>query len=119
MKKLIATTLIAATLVGCATRGANYVPLVDTKGRDAATLDRDTTECQHFATQRADAATGAVVGAIFGALLGAALMPGGYRNYGARQGIIAGGLGGAFGANESQETIIKRCLAGRGYSVLN
>lgn len=119
MKKLIATTLIAATLAGCATRGANYVPLVDTKGRDAATLDRDTAECQHFATQRADAATGAVVGAIFGALLGAALMPGGYRNYGARQGAIAGGLGGAFGANDSQETIIKRCLAGRGYNVLN
>lgn len=110
---------IAIALSGCATRGANYVPVVDTKGRDQTALAVDITDCQLYAAQRADAATGAVVGAIFGALLGAALMPAGHQHWGAQQGAIAGGLGGAYGANDSQETIIKRCLSGRGYSVLN
>ena len=120
MKKLITVALITTILCGCATRGANYIPLVDTKGKDATTLDRDTTECQHYATQRIDAASGALVGAIAGALLGAALGAGTrYRNNFAQQGAIAGGVGGGFEANQTQESIIKRCLAGRGYNVLN
>ena len=117
--KLITLTLAAILLTGCATRGANYVPVVDTQYRDVSRLAIDTSECQQFSNQRADAATGAVVGVLFGALLGAALMPRGYESYGARQGAIAGGVGGAYQANETQETIIKRCLSGRGYSVLN
>lgn len=119
MKKLITFFVASLLLSGCATRGANYTPLVDTKGHDGAQLANDTAECQAFATQRMDAASGAVAGAVVGALIGAFLMPRGYRNYGAGQGAIAGAAGGALGANDTQETIVKRCLSGRGYSVLN
>lgn len=102
-------------------RRANYVPLVDTKGRDAAQLSADTRECQAFAHQRMNAADGAAVGVAAGAVFGALLMAavGGSSRDGAWVGALSGGARGAIGANESQENIVKRCLAGRGYNVLN
>ena len=119
MKRLIAAILSATVLAGCATRGANYVPLVDMKGKDQQQFNIDVTECQTYAKQRMDAADGAVAGAVVGALLGALIAPRGYRNQVAGRTAIAGAAGGAAGANENQETITKRCLAGRGYNVLS
>ena len=119
MKSLVTTALTVVFLVGCATRGANYVPVVDTKYKDPAALQNDTRECQQYALQRANAEQGAIAGALVGALLGAVIAPRGQRNYVAGQGALIGGAGGAASANETQETIIKRCLAGRGYNVLN
>lgn len=119
MKCLVTTALTVVLLVGCATRGANYVPVVDTKYKDPAALQNDTRECQEYAKQRLDAAGGAVAGAIIGALIGTALSPRGYRNEMAGYGATAGAISGGAQANETQEVIIKRCLAGRGYNVLN
>jgi outer membrane lipoprotein SlyB len=119
MKRLAVAALVVLTMAGCATRGANYQPLIDTKGRDQAQLAQDTSECQVFAKQRMDAASGAVAGAVLGAVIGALLMPHGFRNQGAGYGALFGGASGAGSANDTQETIVKRCLAGRGYSVLN
>lgn len=115
----IAAIAILAMISGCATTGANYVPLVDMRGKDNATFSVDLQECQAYARQRMDAASGALVGAAIGALFMAALAPRGYGHYAARQGAIVGAAGGAVGANENQETITKRCLAGRAYNVLN
>lgn len=117
--KTIASIVIVLMLAGCATSGANYRPVVDLHNRDPGRYQTDLSECQAYATQRMDAASGAVAGAVAGALLGAFLTPRGSRNYVAGRGAVLGGLAGAGGANETQETIVKRCLAGRGYSVLN
>lgn len=127
--RLIAAALAASLLAGCASapRGADYVPLVDLRGKDAAQLATDTAECQVYARQTMDAAEGAataaIAGAIVGALIGAALGGNGYRNewaaYGAAYGAAGGAVTGAVQANDTQESITKRCLAGRGYSVLN
>jgi outer membrane lipoprotein SlyB len=95
------------------------VPLVCTKGHDPSAVTQDTLECQQFAKSALDAASGAVAGAIGGALLMAILMPRGYRNFGAGQGAAIGGVAGAAQANDTQESIVKRCMAGRGYNVLN
>ena len=112
--------LIAALLAsGCATRGAGYVPVVDTKYKDPIALQQDLVDCQRFATQRMDALSGAAVGGLVLGILGAVLMPRGFRNSGFAVGAVAGAAGGAAGANDTQETIIKRCMAGRGYNVLN
>ena len=119
MQKLISVLVISAFVTGCATRGANYQPMVDTKNKSAAAIAQDTMECQQFAKKTMDAASGAVAGAIAGAVLMALIMPHGYRNYAAGQGAAAGAVAGAASATDTQETIIKRCLAGRGYSVLN
>lgn len=119
MKKLITITFAVCLLAGCATRGDGYVPLVDMQGQSQDRFDTSLSQCQAYAKQRMGAAGGAVVGAVLGALIGAVLMPKGYQNYGAGQGAIAGGLGGAASTNDTQETIVKRCLAGRGFNVLN
>ena len=115
----VTVLLIAALISGCASTGANYVPLVDMQGHDYNSFAKDTQQCQAYARQRMDAASGAVAGAIIGALFMAAVSPRGYRNYSAGQGALVGAAGGAVAANDNQETIVKRCLAGRGYSVLN
>ena len=119
MQKLVATIAALALLTGCATRGAGYVPLVDTQGKQQDALDNDVAQCQQYAQQRASAGTGAIIGAVIGGLLGAALAVKGYRNEVAGRTAAFGALGGAAEATETQETIIKRCLAGRGYNVLN
>ena len=119
MFKVIISIVSIAMLAGCATSGANYVPLVDMKGKDQQAFNADVIECQAYARQRMDAASGAAAGAVAGALLGALIAPRGYRNLVAGHTAIGGAAGGALAANETQETITKRCLAGRGYNVLN
>ena len=119
--KLTCLALSAAMLSGCASmgRGSSYVPLVDTQGKDATVLATDIAECQAFARQRADAAIGAAAGAIAVGLLGAFLAPRGYRNQVAGRAAVLGALGGGSEAGNTQEDVIKRCLSGRGYVVLN
>ena len=112
---------LCVSMTGCASmgRGSSYVPLVDTAGKDASTLAADVQQCQEYAKQRANAETGAMVGAIAVGLLSAFLAPRGYRNQVAGRGAVLGAIGGAGEAGGTQEDVIKRCLAGRGYNVLN
>lgn len=81
--------------------------------------NRDLVECQQFANQRMSALQGAAAGAVLGAILGHVLAPRGFESSWQRRGAIAGGLGGAAGTNDTQESIIKNCMSGRGYKVLN
>lgn len=117
--KTIATLAAAALLAGCATRGAGYVPLVDMQGKEDAQFASDLTQCQAYARQRIDAASGAAIGAVAVGILAAVLAPRGWRNEVAGRGALLGGVSGAAGATDTQESITKRCLAGRGYNVLN
>lgn len=119
--KFIPALLIAAMAAGCATTGANYVPVVDLKAsnKTAEQMGTDLRECQAFATQRANAAQGAMVGAVVLGLLGAALAPRDYRSNVGNRTAIVGAVAGAGEANETQQQIVSRCMAGRGYSVLN
>lgn len=124
MKKAIAAIISAAVLSGCATgpTGANYRPLVDSRGAAAANYERDLFECQSFARQRAGAAESAMGGAIAGALLGVALgaiVGGGIRNEMAGIGALTGGLQAAGQGEGTQRDIIRRCLAGRNHTVLD
>lgn len=119
--KLFTTLILTAVLAGCATSGAEWVPIVDLRTGQSGNFSNDLASCQGFARQTANAAqgaaTGAIAGAVFGALLGAAfgVNPGEMAKFGA----ISGAVNVAGRAEESQRTIISRCLAGRGYSVLN
>ena len=122
MNNRLTTLALALALSACAAqpRGADYVPLVDMRGKkNDAQFAGDLGECQAHARQRQDAANGALAGAVVGALLGAFLAPSGYRNEVAGRAAGLGALGGAAQASETQETIVKRCLAGRGYNVLD
>jgi uncharacterized protein YcfJ len=120
----LAAALLAAGLAGCAD---TYQPIVDSQGTDRAAYERDLAECRELARRASPAgdvakgglvggAIGAAVGAVVGALTGnvgraAAIGAAG----GATGGILRGGLRGG----ERQKRIIRRCLRGRGYQVLD
>jgi outer membrane lipoprotein SlyB len=123
--KRTSAVLIAALLCGCAGTGQNYRPLVDTQSsrNSGANFEADLFQCQQYATQVADAAqtalAGAIVGALIGAAFGAAIGHGVSRNDMAAFGAASGGVQGAAAGEEGQRSVIRRCLAGRGYSVLS
>lgn len=115
-------TIAILVLTGCA--GANVRPIVDLKGKDQATYDNDLQQCQSYATQQSGAATTGAMAAAGGAVLGAALglVAGGNRTGIAQTagvGGVIGGAGGMFEGNKAQENVVKQCLRGRGYNVLN
>ena len=152
MKKVIATlTLIALT--GCATQQANNMGAAASSGAykftshpdqwlDPIALPQDGRDKYYaqfpvcvesanrlvnaIARDQANAASAAVAGAIAGALIGALLMPRGFRNYGATQGAIAGGVGAggetiirnAADAERKFDNAMGLCLRNAGFSLL-
>lgn len=124
-KKIIYATLAAfltLSVGGCANTGANYRPIVDNKGVDLNRYESDLRECQSYATQTASAgesaAAGAAAGAILGAVLAAAAGRGYSRSSTAGVGAVSGAVGAGAEGERNQRNIINRCLAGRGYRVL-
>jgi len=123
MNKLFALcSFVVIAALGCA--GANVRPLVDMKGVNDAAYEKDLQECQAYAKEQSGmgetAAKGAGAGAIVGGLLG--LVTGSNTTgivQAAGAGAVIGAAGGAFTGNQSQEAVVKRCLSGRGYKVLN
>ena len=122
MHKIAAIITAGAMLTGCATSGAHYSPMIDARS-NGGNYPNDMAECQSYAKQQAGAGATAAAGAIVGALVGVAFMAlaggKGYRNEAAGIGALTGGLQGAAVGEGSQRDIIRRCLAGRGYTVLN
>jgi hypothetical protein len=102
-------------------------PVVDTQGVDPARYQADLADCQRYANSvnptnetLKSGAIGALGGAALGAALGAAT---GSPGIGAAMGATAGagaGVGyGALSSTSEQDRIVKNCMAGRGYRVLN
>ena len=116
---LAAVVATIGLLAGCAT----YRPMVDMRDvTDRDQYERDIADCQNYAgsvSPGASAGAGAIFGAILGAALGAAV---GDREvaveaarFGAVEGAVAGGAAGA----GTQVQIVRNCMSGRGYLVLN
>ena len=121
-KLVVLISLVVMVVAGCA--GADVRPIVDMKGVNEATYENDLKECQTYAQQQSGmaetGAKGAGAGAVVGGLLG--LVTGGNKTgilQAAGAGAVIGGAGGAYSGNQSQEAVVKRCLSGRGYRVLN
>ena len=116
------SALVITSTVGCATTGANYRPIVDNKGVDLNRYESDLHDCQGYATQTASAgesaAAGAAAGAVFGAVLAAAAGSRYSRSSSAGVGAVSGAAGAAAQGETNQRNIIRSCLAGRGYKVL-
>jgi hypothetical protein len=112
---------IAATLLlsGCAVE--QYRPVVDS-GVSQGDYEADLSDCQQLAAHRpaaASAAGGAVAGAVLGALLGvAAGLRGDDVGRVAAWGAANGGINGAAYGVAEQQAIVDRCMAGRGYNVV-
>jgi hypothetical protein len=109
-------TILAAGLTGCA---AQPDPIVDMKGVDTDAFAQDWDECEVYTEEIIIAkgvakgtATGAAVGAIAGAI-------GDDVGEGAGYGALYGGTRSGLDADRAKQRVFKRCLAGRGYRVLN
>jgi len=122
--KLQFLPLITVTLIGCASiedLTANN-PIIDTLGVNLTQYNHDLADCQQYANEvdiaqkaAVGAASGAAVGGVFGAVLGNSDTV----QRGAGVGAIGGGTRGIRQGIRERERIIKRCLIGRGYRVLN
>lgn len=112
-----ALILSVALLAGC----ASYRPIVDTRGVDMNRYETDLAGCQQYADQVSPAGH-ALVGAAAGAGLAAILaaVSGGRIDSGSSarmSGVLGAAAGGGHGA-EAQVNVIRNCMRGRGYSVL-
>lgn len=115
MKKLILIWFLFTA--GCAT----YTPMIDfsTSTAQPDRYQQDLSECQAYA-DRVSVGQGAVIGAAVGAVLGAAVYAafGLHAGNGAAFGAGVGALNGAGRAGMSQVDVVRRCMQGRGYTVL-
>ena len=97
-------------------------PIVDTKGVNMAQYELDLKECSTFSedisTGKSIAkgvATGAAVGAVIEAITDNARS----RRDAIEVGAVSGGAKSGIRAVQEKEQIVRRCLRGRGYKVLN
>ncbi len=120
--KTLAIVAATALLVGCATK-----PLIDPKGsKNPANYYADEMECQRIADEistTTEVAKGALIQGGLSAVLGAALAKGTISPAtGAGIGMLSGSIVGAGSAAVStyqrKQKILRNCLSGRGYSIL-
>jgi hypothetical protein len=117
---IISLTVVVLATAACTTTDEI---IIDRKGVDMARYAVDKAECEAYAEEvrtGEKAARGAASGAVLGGAVGA--ITGGSRDSAARGAGVGAVGGGARGASEGQReevAVVKRCLRGRGYKVLN
>lgn len=113
--------LLGATLLASGCASTKRV-VVDDKGIDQAAYQRDLAECDAIADQVStgrDAAGGAVGGAVIGGALGAIFGNSSTAGRMAGGGAVVGGASQAGEAEREKGQVLRNCLRGRGYRVLN
>ncbi|MBT5484316.1 MAG: glycine zipper family protein [Gammaproteobacteria bacterium] len=124
MKYLYLIMLFACLLSSC--RQVDGIignrPIVDTKGLDPEVYEADLLDCYTFADEvqtGKKVATGTATGAVVGGVIGAATGNSDTAKRGAGIGAASGTLSGAGSAMQERQRVVKNCLSGRGYLVLN
>ena len=115
----LAMLLLALCLAGCTTTDEI---IIDRKGVDPARYEQDLAECRTYSEEvktGEKAARGAASGAVVGGLIGAAVGNSSDAQRGAGAGAITGGARGLSEGERDQVEVVKQCLRGRGYRVLN
>ena len=116
----IGFALFACLLAACTTTDEI---VIDRKGVDMGRYAQDKAECETYAEEvrtGAKAARGAGTGAIAGGVLGAIIGDSSEAAArGAGAGAVSGGVRGAIEGERQEVQVVKRCLRGRGYRVLN
>ena len=125
MLKLWLSVAFAVLLAGCANGyryGAPQEVIIDTLGVDPYQYEVDLADCKDYAAN-IDVSTrtveGAAEGAVVGAVLGAVVGNSNTTKRGAGAGAVLGGVKSNERARHDQRQIVKRCLKGLGYKVLN
>lgn len=110
------TLLLALCAAACA---ANPDPIVDMRGVDPVLYEQDLADCKQYTRQiqtEVGVAKGAAGGAVVGGAIGAI---GGDTGKGAGVGAVAGGAKSAQLNEREKQRVVKNCMRGRGYKVLN
>ena len=112
------------SLTGCAANQPfNDEPIIDRKGVDMNQYYADKADCEAYAAEvrtGEKVARGAVAGAVVGGAIGAIVSRGhNSAERGAGVGAVTGGVKGAQEGIRESERVVKQCLRGRGYRVLN
>lgn len=96
--------------------------IIDRKGVDEARYQADLAECRSYADEvrtGEKAVKGAASGAVVGGLLGAAVGNSDDAKRGAGAGAVTGAAKGVSSGERDKVKVVKQCLRGRGYRVLN
>ena len=125
MFKLSLSAATVVALCGCC-NGYDYSApdnvIIDTLGVDPYEYQVDLADCEKYAHQISvseKTTEGVVQGAVVGGVLGAVLGNSDTAKRSAGAGAVLGGVKGNQRARHEQDRIVKRCLKGRGYRVLN
>lgn len=119
MKYLVAAVTVVLVLTGCTTTDEI---IIDQKGVNMSAYQDDLAECQSYAREvrtGEKAAKGAASGAVVGGVIGAITGGSSGAATGAGVGAVGGGARGVNEGERSEVQVVKRCLSGRGYRVLN
>ena len=127
MTKNLITALFLITLSGCVANSSGSIfesskPIIDTKGVNMSQYEIDHKECSIFSEDISTGksiAKGAVTGAAVGAVIEAITDDVRSRRDAIEVGAVSGGAQSGIRAVREKEQILKRCLRGRGYKVLN
>jgi len=113
--------LLASCATGLLDKAVDQV-IVDTQRLDLKEYQKDLSECDALAQQVditkrtvGGAIGGAIAGGVVGAIIGNSDTA---QEVGGTTGVV-GGVKGNIHARKEQQKVIKRCLQGRGYRVLN
>ena len=125
--KLPTLAIIGMLSVGCASTpgpDVTYRPVIDTEGVDLNEMSSDMRSCNQFTKERLSAGQGAARGAVAGGILGGVIMTAVTGNSdhlgrGIAVGALGGAASGASDARQTQKGIMRRCMSGRGYTVLD
>lgn len=116
--KLICSLLIIFAVSGCASKKV----IIDKEGVDMSKYEQDLEACKQYAEEvETGSAVGksAVGGAVVGGAVGAIL--GGRRTAEKLAGVgaVTGAARGGSSSSSEKSQVVKNCLRGRGYRVLN
>ncbi len=117
--RCLAAALLAALAAACTTTDEI---IIDERGVDMARYRQDLAECRSYSDQvktGEKVARGTASGAVVGGATGAILDGTEGATRGAGVGAVAGATRGVIRGSEEEVRVVKQCLRGRGYRVLN
>ena len=120
-------SLLIISISGCVANSSSSIfesskPIIDTKGVDMSQYATDLEECSNFSgdiSTGKSIAQGAATGAAVGAVIEAITDDARGRRAAIEVGAVSWGAKSGIRAVREKEQILKRCLRGRGYKVLN
>ena len=118
--RFLAISGLGLVLLGACTTTDEII--IDRKGVDEAKYQADLAECQTYSEEvrtGEKAAKGAASGAVVGGLIGAAVGNSRDVQRGAGAGAVTGAARGVNEGERDEIQVVKQCLRGRGYRVLN